>query len=116
LALLNGKAGLDRFAFFSTGISMTGVTGNVRTVAITKPPAIAELISIHHCVKGAPQNDLSSKEIQFYAILRQRYPSGVGAVSGLFRLPVPRHEFVDAIDLVIKQALKDPCERPCCTG
>ena len=40
------------------------------------------------------------------------YPSGVGAVSGLFRLPVPRHEFVDAIDLVIRQALENPCE-PC---
>jgi hypothetical protein len=38
------------------------------------------------------------------------YPSGVGAVSGFFGLPVPRHEFIDAIDLVIRQALEDPCE------
>lgn len=42
------------------------------------------------------------------------YPSGVGAVSGFLslRLPVPRHEFVDAVDLVIGQALEDPCQ-PC---
>ncbi len=42
----------------------------------------------------------------------ETYPSGVGAVSGVFGLPIPGHEFVDAIDLVIRQALEDPCE-PC---
>jgi len=40
------------------------------------------------------------------------YPSGVGAVSGVFGLPVPRHKIVDAIDFVLRQALEDPCE-PC---
>lgn len=39
------------------------------------------------------------------------YPSGEGAVS-VFGLPFPRHEFVDAVDLVIGQALEDPCQ-PC---
>jgi hypothetical protein len=29
------------------------------------------------------------------------YPSGQGAISGFFDQPVPRHEFIDAIDLVI---------------
>lgn len=38
------------------------------------------------------------------------YPSGVGAVSGLFGLPIPRHEFADAMDLVVWQALEDQCE------
>ena len=41
-----------------------------------------------------------------------QYPSGVGAVSGVFGLPVPRHKIVDAIDFVLRQALEDPCE-PC---
>ena len=40
------------------------------------------------------------------------YPSGIGAVSGVFGLPVPRHKIVDAIDFVLRQALEDPCE-PC---
>lgn len=30
--------------------------------------------------------------------------------SGVFGLPVPRREIFDAIDLVIRQALEDPCE------
>ena len=43
---------------------------------------------------------------------RRGYPSGVGAVSGVFGLPVPGHKFVDAIYLVIGEALENPCE-PC---
>lgn len=44
--------------------------------------------------------------------VEEKYPSGVGAVSGVFGLPVPRHKIVDAIDFVLRQALEDPCE-PC---
>lgn len=43
-----------RRAFFSPSISIAGVTIRVRTVAITKPPAMAELSSVHHWVEGAP--------------------------------------------------------------
>jgi len=38
------------------------------------------------------------------------HPSGVGVVSDVFGLPIPGHEFVHAIDLVIRQTLEDPCE------
>jgi len=34
--------------------------------------------------------------------------SGAGAVSGFFGLPAPRHEFLDAINLVIGQAVENP--------
>jgi hypothetical protein len=40
------------------------------------------------------------------------YPSGVGAVSGVLCLPTPGYKFVDTIDLVIGEALENPCE-PC---
>ena len=36
--------------------------------------------------------------------------NGKGAISGFFGQPVPRHEFIDAIYLVIWQSLEDPCE------
>ena len=40
------------------------------------------------------------------------YPSGDGAVSGFFGVPVPGHKFVDAIDLMLGEALENQCE-PC---
>lgn len=54
-------------------------------------------------------------EYKFYASYIKstgfvEYPSGVGAVSGGFSLPGPGHKFFDAIDLVIWQALENPCE------
>jgi hypothetical protein len=58
-------------------------------------------------LEGGPRNQAPS-----VLIVTEKYPSGVGAVSGLLGLPVPRHEFIDAIDLVIRQALEDRCE-PC---
>ena len=42
--------------------------------------------------------------------MQQLYPASQGAISGFFGQPVPRHEFIDAIDLVIWEALEDPCE------
>ena len=67
-----------------------------------------------HVIEGIwrPHMDPNGNELLPLILGHEKYPSGVGAVSGLFRLPVPRHEFVDAIDLVIRQALENPCE-PC---
>lgn len=58
------------------------------------------------CVTGVITHTLTAEGFD----ASEEYPSGVGAVSGVFGLPVPRHEIFDAIDLVIRQALEDPCE------
>ena len=42
------------FARFSPNINIAGVTTSVRTVAMTKPPAMADDSSVHNCVDGAP--------------------------------------------------------------
>jgi hypothetical protein len=43
-----------RWSRRSPKISIAGVTTNVSTVAMTKPPTMADDNSVHHCVDGAP--------------------------------------------------------------
>jgi hypothetical protein len=83
-------------------------SGSTRNVHVVR----SQRVVLPNFEKMRLQIEGSDTEIKEIDKVEEEYPSGDGAVSVFFGVPVPGHEFVDAIDLVIGEALENPCE-PC---